>query len=286
MSNNYPKVTRIILSGEFNGNIKKARNILIKLANKWPKNTKTRYLITCGGFINFKWPDLIDNSMDIRKIPQKTLKQFYSKAQNECDILLDSKLRQKLKKCTRYITIGIDSTNAENGKHIELVTLLDLKSNKYYWTGKFYPTVKQQNKLVRINDLESHFLTLDNAKVLVLGCHDLNVFNPRAKAKASGWRKGLITSFTKLMNKKNPVIVLHHPHFTDSANIWRMALNELIKRYPSVKIFASAGRYYYNDVECRSPPELVIQKTKVGETMDFYILLFKRDTKIGMMDRL
>ncbi|MEM3581428.1 MAG: hypothetical protein QXQ64_09290, partial [Candidatus Bathyarchaeia archaeon] len=45
-----------------------------------------------------------------------------------------------------------------NHPHIELVLLFDLMNDKVYWTGKSYPTVLQENGLVRIPDLNTHFV--------------------------------------------------------------------------------------------------------------------------------
>jgi hypothetical protein len=36
--------------------------------------------------------------------------------------------------------------------------------------------------------LENHFLELGGNKTMILGCHDLTIFNHRSDAKATGWR--------------------------------------------------------------------------------------------------
>ena len=91
--------------------------------------------------------------------------------------VLDDDLVEKYSKITDYITLGIDSfkekisttKNYIGQLHIELVSLIDLKNNNFYWTGKSYPKSSQQRGLVRISDLKTHFFDLDVGKVMILG---------------------------------------------------------------------------------------------------------------------
>jgi len=107
-----------------------------------------------------------------------------------------------LREVTDYITLGVDSykekisttRNYINQPHIELVFLVDLKNNKFYWTGKSYPASGQQNGLVRITDLKSHFLDLNVGKLMILGCHDLMMFSNR------NWKK-ILENGDELLNK-------------------------------------------------------------------------------------
>jgi len=48
---------------------------------------------------------------------------------------------------------------------------------------------------------------------MVLGCHDLAIFNPRSK-NAKGWRKRINEEFKELARREKPIYVLHHPHTT------------------------------------------------------------------------
>ena len=83
---------------------------------------------------------------------------------------------KKLKETSDYFTIGIDGFNPTNYKqHIELVAIYNLHKEKVIrWTGKFYPTEGQKRNLIKINDLDTHFIELNNQRVVILGCHDLN----------------------------------------------------------------------------------------------------------------
>ena len=107
---------------------------------------------------------------------------------------LNSATFKKLKKTADYFTIGIDGFNPTNCQLIELVGIFDLHKEKViHWTGKFYPTEGQKRDLIKINDLSTHFVELNNQRIVILGRHDLNVFSPRGQANANpdGWKKPL-----------------------------------------------------------------------------------------------
>ena len=124
--------------------------------------------------------------------------------------LLKSELVLRLRRVTRGLTLGVDlplqnkvttTGNRIASPHVELVCIVDLKSEPFHlhWTGKSYPTTGQANRLVRVTDLSSHFLMLNGiGEVLVLGCHDLTMFNPRARANAQGWREHTWKAFESL----------------------------------------------------------------------------------------
>ena len=65
-----------------------------------------------------------------------------------------------------------------------------------------------------------------------------------------------------------PNIVLQHPHYTDSSNIWNLSWKTLIKQVPSIKTYAS-GITYYRGGEERQDISQVIEKTKQGNIFDF-----------------
>ncbi len=69
-------------------------------------------------------------------------------------------------------------------------------------------------------------------------------------------------------NDSKPVLVIHHPHYTDSVRIWSTALGGLKKDLPGIK-FVSAGRYFNQDGDQRSTIESVLDKTKNVGTIDF-----------------
>lgn len=104
---------------------------------------------------------------------------------------------------------------------------------------------------------------------MILGCHDLTIFNPRSK-NAKGWRERVNKEFRKLAREEKPIIALQHPHTTDSKLTWAAAWNGLMKELPFVKVYAGAGRYYNPEGE-RSKLNDVLEKTKRGNTIDYIV---------------
>jgi len=276
---NNPFLTRLVIAGKWEGNPQQAKKLIEQLYENWPKSNKVKFIVTCGGFIQFNWPESISRD-DVRnnKFPNDQVVNLLVKKAEKCArFVLSDGLADKLKEITDYITLGIDSfkekisttQNCINQLHIELVLLVDLKNNKFYWTGKSYPTDNQQRGLVRISDLKTHFLELsDIGEVMILGCHDLNLLiNRGKKTENESWKKSVRKSFQDLTKEKNLEYVLHHPHTTDSSRIWSAALGASKKLLPSLKIFASSGRYYNPKGE-RSKLSTILEKTKYGNTMD------------------
>ena len=80
---------------------------------------------------------------------------------------------------------------------------------------------------------------------------------------------------TALAKEKNPEYIFHHPHTTDSPQIWSAAWGASKKLLACVKIYASAGRYHNPKGE-RSQLSAVLEKTKLGGSIDF-IIHFKKN---------
>jgi hypothetical protein len=276
-----PTLARIVITKDWSGNIDLARRVLEGVCKIWPMGRKVNFLITCGGFITYNWPSFIPyTDIGDNKFPnQNTLNLLVEEGRKNVELLLSDSLRQKLKEYAKYITIGVDTCKSKISRtqnyisehHIELVFLIDLETGNYHWTGKSYPTANQEKGLVRINDLQTHFFNSEFGKVMILGCHDLTIFNPRSNATAKGWRKQVKKEFKELSKKEKPSIVLHHPHTTDSINIWAASWNGLRKLLPTIKEYASAGRYFNENKPCRSDLLNVLLKTKLGNTIDFII---------------
>jgi hypothetical protein len=271
-----PSLARIVIAGEWDGEIEASRRLLKEVHRNWPKGVRVNCMITCGAFLTFPWPDSLSHVRDNKFPEESVLKILTSAAQEQCEQLLDEEIREVLLDHTDYVTIGIDtrkhkvslSSVSIPNAHAELVTLVDLKKNKYYWTGKSFPTTGQERGLVRFPDLETHFVDLPFGKVMVLGCHDLSAFNLRGKANTVvEWRQKAREEFFDSVRTEKPDIVLHHPHVTDSIRTWTASWNELVRTAPSVKLYLGAGRYYNENGE-RSSLEQVLMKTKLGETID------------------
>lgn len=278
-----PFLARIIIADEWKGNLEEAKKLLEDIYEKWPKGKRVKFIITCGGFIQFDWPksiskaDIGDNKNPNNKIVDTLIEEAEKCSRN----VLSNGLDEKLRELTDYITLGVDSfeekisttQNYITQLHIELVFLVDLRNNKFYWTGKSYPTTRQQNGLVRISNLKTHFFDLEDAgKLMILGCHDLSIFNPRSK-NAKGWRKEVNEGFIELAKKEKPICVLQHPHTTVKKRTWHNAWSHLRKILPSVEQYAGAGRYCEPNRKKAEWDALndILGSTKYGNAVDFVV---------------
>jgi len=280
-----PFLARIIIADEWEGKSEDVKRLIEEIYEKWPKGKKVKFLITCGGFIQFDWPKSISRKdIGANKKPNKEALNGLIKEAEKCvRSVLTKDLCNKLRCVTDYITLGVDSykekisttQNRITQPHIELVFLYDLRNNKIYWSGKSYPTSNQQNGLVRVTDLRNHFFNLDVGKVMILGCHDLTIFNNRNWKRTGEWRRNIKLKFRKLAKREKPKIVLQHPHTTVKVRTWLNAWSYLKRMLSSVGKYASAGRYYESD---RNPSEYdklddVLANTKHGNTIDFIVYL-------------
>ena len=192
--------------------------------------------------------------------------------------VVPAELRGRLREHTRYVTLGIDThkelisttQNRIREPHAETVVVLDLDAGRYHATAKSYPAPAQERSLLRSKNLESHFLDLDDGScVLVLGCHDLSVWNPRS-SNARGWRAKVNAEFRALARARKPTVVLHHPHTADCKMTWRAAWASLERELPSVKLYVGSGRYWHPDGP-RSCLNETLALTKKGPTLDFIV---------------
>jgi copper chaperone CopZ len=282
----FPTIGRIIIKGPWKGNLDEAKKLLHETCKKWPTGQKVKFLITCGGFIQFEWPKAInwEHVGDNKKPHQNAVNALIKEAEKCARQVLNNGLSEKLRGITNYVTLGIDSykekismaQNYVSELHIETVFLADLKTNQLYWTGKSYPTPGQQNGLVRITDLKTHFVDISGTgKVMLLGCHDLTMFNDRNKDHTGRWRMEIKEAFRQLAQEEKPAVVLHHPHTTVTTGTWRNGWSMIRNILPTVKEYAGAGRYYEppedRDESDYSPLSQVLEATRKGRTIDIVI---------------
>ncbi len=278
-----PFLARMIIADEWIGDRDEAKRLLSAVCNCWPDGVKVKFLITCGGFIQFPWPvgisrkDIGDNLN-----PDKaSLERLIHEAKIHIECIFNSATMNQLRGKADYLTIGIDSfkekistTKNHIGKpHVELVFLIDLKNGNIHHCGKSYPTPSQQRGLVRYTDLSSHFFADDDLKkILILGCHDLAIFNPRS-INAKEWRAETNRNFRILVSKERPSYVLHHPHTTVKRRTWLNSWNQLNRMLPDMKGYAGAGRYFESDrpVSQWDNLEDVLRSTKKGGSIDFIL---------------
>ncbi len=264
-----PDIARIIIAGPWDGDGQKASALLHNIAGKWAGHPRTDFLITPGGFIRFPWPEEVPCIGDAIYPDRDAVADLTDAAQRAVDAFLTPDLCDELNNYTRCLTIGADSRGNKN--EIEFVCVCDLESGKMSWTGKSYPNTGQESRLVRITDLSSHFLPLLDQSALVLGSHDLHIFNNRVGGweNLSAWRRETREEMKQLALEKRPTIILQHPHTTDSSRTWPKAWSGLLEKVPTANCYASAGLYYKEGDPCRSPLARVLSATKMGATIDF-----------------
>jgi hypothetical protein len=166
------------------------------------------------------------------------------------------------------LTLGVD-LGAPSAEHVELVAIVDVvRGQVIRWTGKSYPTGYQEDSLLQVAALGSHLLRVAGERVLVLGCHDLNMFSPRARANQDpgGQRRVRCDAMVEIVERFRPTVVLQHPHSTDTPRIWRMPWLSLLAEAPEVKAWAS-GIGYYNGggTARRAPLKAVLEQTHGGQ---------------------
>ena len=278
-----PFLARVIIADEWDGNPFEASKLLKTIHERWPRDKQVKLMMTCGGFIQFEWPKSVSRlEIGDNKYPNtEAVATLVAEADKSVTTVLNETLSRKLSQVTDYVTLGVDSCKAKismtqyyiGEPHVELVCVVDLRNDRRYWTGKSYPTPSQQNGLIRMTDMSTHFIDLaDIGKTMVLGCHDLTMFNPRSQ-NAKGWRQSANIEFKELAKRHRPICVLQHPHTTVKFRTWLNAWNGVTRALPSVKQYAGAGRYCEPGRERSEWDAIdgVLRSTKRGHTIDFVV---------------
>ncbi len=274
-------IGRIIIDGPWSGETELAARLLEQVAKFLPQGAKTEFLMTPGAFIRFGSPDSLPHANDRIHPNPEVAKLLFHEAREQCRAVLSDQLREHLRRYARYLSIGIDSKKSRvsqtqqfiHENHVEMVCLVDLQTGDCHITGKSYPTPQQEKHLLRITDLASHFIDLDSRSVMVLGCHDLTIFNPRAQSKAKSWRSDVNREFRRIASERRPTVVLHHPHTTIKTTTWLHAWNGLLRELPSARVFAGSGRYSSDDAGWahRHPLNEVLMRTASHPVLDIIV---------------
>ncbi len=259
-----------------------AESILLDVFGKaWPKGVKVPFTITPGGFVDTKpkcanWPGSRGWSST-----RKDFTVLQAHAEPFANAVVTSKVLKAALGKTNFITLGIDLSFAD-GIHAELVAVYDVqKGHLIHWTGKSYPTSSQQRRLVHVMDFKSHALpNLGGEPVLILGCHDLSAYSPRGNKAASKAPNGnpntRARAIKKVVQALRPTVVLHHPHRTDTPNIWRQAWASLTKAPTKITTWASGICYCRRDDNGKLVPQRgalddVLTSTRNQATLDFLV---------------
>jgi hypothetical protein len=233
------KITRIVVQGWPKTEIEQAEKALHDslLAFKSP----TKFLTTPGGFVFVPFPDVWPNTFGQ---------------------VISPRVLAAAKDKVGYLTLGLDLRSLKTDLHAELVSLVDMSTGSILqWTGKSYPTPDQEKTLIHITDIASHTIQLGQERVLILGCHDLNIFSGRARAnqKTGGLRYLRSQAMAKQFDSFQPTVILQHPHATDTWKSWIQPWKEISRRYLGSS-WASAIAYAH-PVKPRVPLPDVLSKT-------------------------
>jgi len=247
----------------------------------WPKDLITDYLITPGGFLTFDWPAdfVVEN---VKRPTRYEIETLVYAAYETCNQFLSRFDSSSIEKRFHFVTLGVDGKSEKTGQHAELILLRDLQTGKNWWTGKSYPTSDQESRLVCLDDLSSHFIQTEVDKVLVLGCHDLNLLSNRAlvNTESGTWRNRRISEFRELAKIFQPTIALQHPHTADTPRIWSTAWSGLLHALPSVLIYAGAGRWYNPFGSQRGDIYETLRRTARGRVSTFLINVISKESGV------
>lgn len=194
--------------------------------------------------------------------------------QRAAEFLSTPTLPEALANACHFLTLGVDVRHADDTckTHVELVGVYDTKQQRFVrWTGKSYPVQFQVASLMYCRDLKSHFMVLNGLNVMVLGCHDLNIFSQRSRASASRgtYKATVMDEMDHLVGKHRPEVVLHHPHHTDSPRIWRVAWAGVTKNIPTCHTYSSGIFYGNKGKGCRGRLKDVLSATADGNVEDW-----------------
>jgi hypothetical protein len=277
----FPVLARVAIDGPWRGDASSAQRLLEDICEQWPEGKQVNCLTTCGAFLRFDWPENLPEQSDNRFPNPEAMTVLESEGRKCCERVLKAPLMKKLRTHADYLTVGVDSFKEKISvvqahipePHAELVFVVDLRSGTYHFTAKSYPTPGQEKGLLRNTNLQNHFLKLNGTQTMVLGCHDLTIFNPRSDAKATGWRSNVKQNFKVLSEECRPRWVLHHPHTAIKRRTWLASWSGLIQALPSVADYVGSGAYSRKDKgwDERDGVHVVLASTKKGKVMDVVV---------------
>ncbi len=280
-------VVRIVVEGftwrrRDKENFAQAKKMLDRAFHLWPENVTAKYTITPGGFIRTPLPQDYHGRRGWKSRPEDFQKLIPTAqaAVDEVLSMLAEKTRQRLRDCTQFLTLGVDLIAPGQHKlyggplntHAELVAIIKASSGQVVqWTGKSYPVANQERTLVQETDLNSHLFSSKRDRVLILGCHDLNMFSNRSWANQSpdGQRRQRCIKMRKLAKKFEPNIVLQHPHVTDTYRTWQTPWSGVQQKLPSVNTWASG--IAWGDEKEPQALEAIQARTHRGDVCDIVV---------------
>ena len=268
-------IARVFFEGEWQGDPDEARALLNAVCKAQANRNRLDFLVMSGGFLCLPWPDSVKrwSVEDPVSPPAKIVDQLLAYGEANFKSLLKGAVGRRLRQVTRYITLGVDMyffMDSVWDPHAELTFAADLDTGKIWRTGKSYPNPRQQHGLVRVADLRSHFVDTEGHKIMLLGCHDLNMFSPRSAHNARGWRAATIAEFKRLAVEEKPDLLIWHPHKSDTPRTWLAGLCGLKRMLPNIS-YAGSGIYYNGGLAPRASLSQVLRGTKNLATIDLVV---------------
>jgi hypothetical protein len=266
-----PLIGRVVVRGQPGDPADGEAMLLDVLTNRWRRGLHIKFLITPGGFVTASFPSTWSGGVSWDSGPSD-LNRLRAHAEKALSRTVSRRVIRAAKGKIDILTIGVDLASDEPQEHAELVAVCDLASGDVFWTGKSYPTSSQERHLVQVVDLGTHLMEIAGERVIVLGCHDLNMFSPRGRANqvrgSVRWQR--CQAMRQLTRDFKPTIVLQHPHSTDSPNIWRTAWSGLVRELGGLKAWASGIAYFSWEGPSRGSLDKVLAATQGGTpTVDF-----------------
>lgn|GEM_PF-1368557 len=257
------QVVRLVTKGSPPKESARASQLLLQaLGRKWPTDAVVPFMLTPGGFLSGSFPTNYSGNFAWDSRP-KDLDPLIREAERIVRQTLSQEVLAAAPRRVKYLTLGVDLVRADDAI-VELVAVIDCDSGRVIrWTGKSYPTGWQEQDLVQVVDLSSHFIELAGERVMVLGCHDLNMFSNRGRANQNegGLRRQRCDAMRARAKAFRPTLVLQHPHSTDTPNIWAMPWACLQKYLPSVRTFASGIAFFNPEGARRAELDVVLRRT-------------------------
>ena len=276
-----PVLARVVIDSPWRGDVGTASQLLADICGKWPKGKKVQCITTCGAFLRFDWPGILPQQENNLAPDPEAMATLEKEGKRLIDLLLKPPLIEQLRSCTNYLTLGVDSFKDKISTtqtfipepHAEMVYVVDLSNLTVHFTAKSYPTPGQEKGLLRNTNLNNHFVELGGNQAMILGCHDLTIFNPRSDATATGWRLEEKDKFKNLAATSRPRWVLHHPHTAIKKRTWLAAWAGLIRSLPSVESYVGSGTYSRKDKGWEERDDLreVLAGTKSRDVMDIIV---------------
>ena len=269
-------------------NVARARKMLLRAFgdNHWPGNAM--FTVTPGGFVKAPFPDGWDGARGWASCPED-FQALVPHARKAVDEVLTPQVLDAARGRTEFLTLGVDLNDRSGkrkmdrkarGTHAELVAIVDIEQGEpVQWTGKSYPVTWQERTLVQEADLNSHLFYCGAERVLVLGCHDLNMFSERAKSVMvpGSHRQQRSEEMEELVTEFSPTMILHHPHSTDSPWIWSTAWSGarglLAQDQGAEHVWTSGIAHYRSDGKRRGALSDVRSRTRCCDDHVFDIVV-------------